>query len=392
MQLALDATSSQLWPHWEPSVSPWVVFILRNLILNLQLAMTLSETEGRTNVLEHILFSLPDLLDFENKVPSSRPVKQGASSYLQPLSGQIWLYLIDTEHPNINPWSMLLIDLTICSRTPPSASFMSSLSPREDANLLDCPKLYSIDSDLGKMLLIRLNRKLLRLKGKDMRTDELFEFKNFLMSLNTASDCLNVDTNPICMGEENRNAALRSMTRILTIFLRKKTSLHKSALNSPEMMHTNGIVIALLVFFAESFKLDTPSRVQQIVESGIVQSLYYAADCFYEMDNVYRSRETIFETTFAEAVAAVLDRIAIFLVYHSVLRPFVRNTGGFWRAYLGKLPTKIEQSKVLRNAWINVLGKADQIFGIRKGLKQTTLCHYAQVNSIQIHDVFGLPH
>ncbi|KAK1219601.1 hypothetical protein PQX77_017672 [Marasmius sp. AFHP31] len=207
---------------------------------------------------------------------------------------------------------------------------MSCLSPREDANLVDCPKLYSVDSDLEKMLLIRLDKRILRLKGKDMQADELFEFNNILMTINSVSDCLN-----------NRNVAIRSMTRILTIFLRKKTSIHKSALNlnNPEMMHAGGIVIALLVSFVELFKLDTPSW----------------------MDDLYRDREAMFETTFAEVVAAVLDRIAI------VLESIFGNVTNQDRA-VESVEKRLDQRS----------GKADRIFRIRKGLKQRTLCHHVR--------------
>ncbi|KAK1219600.1 hypothetical protein PQX77_017671 [Marasmius sp. AFHP31] len=367
MQSDIEATSSQLWSNWEPRIAKWIVFLLRKLLLTHKASQI--GTIDDTNILEYLLFSIPDLLDHENKLPSSEAVKQGSSHYLQPLTAQIWCLLVETEHSHLVAWSSLLLDLVVSPDEPFPLAYSTFSAPPNDSRTSNFPFLYPLDAHLGKMLLHKLDIRIVRLRAKDLKRHELNELKYIVMVLTTGYRCF-MGFNPILMGEDNYNAALRSMTRILSILLVKKTSLHKKPAGTPEIFEAHGIVMSLLIAFTELLPIDTSSRVQQIVGSGIVEALYHAADCYY-MDEIYSAGP---QYTFVQVASGVLDLIATFLVHYSVLRPFVRRVRSFWDCYLVGFPSRIEKSGLLKWSWTNVLSKAVELYGSREGIKQIGLC------------------
>ncbi|KAJ8091887.1 hypothetical protein PM082_024120 [Marasmius tenuissimus] len=366
MQLDIEATSLQLWNNWEPSIAKWVVFLLRKLLLTHQNS-SLGTVDG-TNNLEHLLFSIPDLLDHENELPFSEAVKHGSSLYLQPLTAQIWYLLVEIEHPHLVAWSSLLLDLVVCPNAPLPSACLAFSAPPNDSRLSNIPILYSLDAKLGEMLLQRLNNRIARLHAKDLKRYELNELKYVLMVLTTGSQCFK-GFNPILIGEDNHNTTLRLMTRILSVLLVKKAFLHKKPAGTLELLEAHEIVTSILIAFTHLLPIDTPSRIQQIVESGIVEALYYAAD--YYVDSAGR------QYTFAQTASGVLDIIATFLVHYSILRPFVRRVRKFWDCYLVGFPPRIEHSGLLKRSWTNILSKAVELYGSREGIKQRGVCDYS---------------
>ncbi|KAJ8091884.1 hypothetical protein PM082_024117 [Marasmius tenuissimus] len=104
----VHSTSFKMWPRWEPYIARWVTFFLRAVLASVHIPQV--ETDHAP--LDHIVYAIPHIFDTEDKVPSSMTAKQGAAPYLQPLISQVWIFLVDMEHPCITPWTSLLISLT----------------------------------------------------------------------------------------------------------------------------------------------------------------------------------------------------------------------------------------------------------------------------------------
>ncbi|KAK1226331.1 hypothetical protein PQX77_010695 [Marasmius sp. AFHP31] len=360
----VNATTSQIWSNWEPSIAKWILFFLRMVLTSVHVP----QEEAENTILLHIIDAIPDILNAEDKAASVTAVtKHRDAPYLQPLVAQIWLFLVDIQDPRIGPWSSLLLYLSEHTHHPhlsPSSAF------EHDRRISDIPRPYPIDAKLGKRLLVELQLKVRRLtEGKDFRAND---FRTFFLILIVGDQCFQ-GTNPICVGEENYNETLRLMGRVLAIILRKWTWLHKLPIESTQLKDAYSIATSLLFAFRDFLRVDTPSRIQQLIESGIVTSLYYAADCYYTLG---RAEATTGTDGFIEATTNLLDRIATFLSHYCVLRALIRDIHGFWRTALDNFSPGIKQSKDLRYAWSNLLGKADELYLIRWNMKQRGLCEH----------------
>ncbi|KAJ8075404.1 hypothetical protein PM082_019742 [Marasmius tenuissimus] len=355
-----NATASQIWTHWEPSVAKWIAVFLQMVLTSVHVP----REEADNTILIYIVDVIPSILDAEDKATSATvAIKKGAAPYLQPLVAQVWLFLVDTEYPLIEPWSTLLIHLTDYTRDLPSSTSSALQAPPHARRFSKIPHPYPIDAKLGKRLLVQLQLKIRRFtKGKDLGVDG---FKTFLMILVVGKQCFQ-GTNPICMGEENHNEALRLMGRILAIILRKASWLHEQPIESTQVNNAYHIATCLLNVFRQDLQIDKPSRIQSLVESGIVTSLYYTADCYYTLGMANADDET---GGFIGAAASLLDQIATFLIHHRVLRALLRNIHRFRRIALDEFSPGIKQSKVLRHAWRNLLGKADELHMLRRTTK-----------------------
>ncbi|KAL0063859.1 hypothetical protein AAF712_009212 [Marasmius tenuissimus] len=381
MQTDLDATSYGMTTHWETSVSKWVVFFLRNAIIFFQDPSTL---EIGPNVLEYFLFALPNLLNYNNESVAMRSLRNRALPYLHPLIAQIWPFLIDegseSEHPLTNSWSTLLISCTINREEPQPPP--SSVSPRNHS-LLPSITPRSLDGIvLGKKILAVLNLRIERVAIKNAgAASEIEDLKTMVLILIMGSDALQYDSdqtaNPIYIGGENYIAALRSMSRIVSILLRKRTNIHRQHIESAVLKDAYTTVSAiLLAFVTDGLGIDTPGRVQAVIESGIVQSLYYAADCFYDLSEKQVGPAKF---VFVDLAASVLDRICTFIVHHDVLRAFMRSTSGLWTFGEEDItPIRAKGSEKLRSAWDNVRGKSMMADSIRWVLKQRGICDSLQ--------------
>ncbi|KAJ8090591.1 hypothetical protein PM082_018148 [Marasmius tenuissimus] len=352
-----NATALQIWSHWESSVAKWIALFLRMVLTSVHV----SREEADNTILIHIIHAIPRILDAEDKTTVT--IKNAAAPYLQPLVAQVWLFLMDTEHPLIEPWSTLLIHLTEYTFDLPSSVSSALQAPPHAHRFSNIAHPYMIDAKLGKRLLVQLQLKIRRLiKGKDLGVDG---FEKFLMIVVVGKQCFQ-GTNPVCMGEENHNEALRLMGRVLAIILRKASWLHEQPIESTQVNKAYDIATCLLNIFRQDLQIDKPSRIQSLVESGIVTSLYYTADCYYTLGMANANNDT---GGFIGAAASLLDQIATFLIHERVLRALLRDIHRFRRTALDEFSPGIKQSEALSHAWRNILGKADEFHMLRRTTK-----------------------
>ncbi|KAJ8096212.1 hypothetical protein PM082_011341 [Marasmius tenuissimus] len=250
----------------ESAIAKWIVFFLRIVLTSVRVP----REEAENTILLHIIDVIPDVLDAEDRATSATAaIKQ------------------DLQSPRIGSSSSLLIYLSNYSHNPPLSASPFEAS-RYDRRFSNFPRPYLIDAKLGKRLLIELQLKVRRLtKSRDFRVNN---FRTFFLVL------------------------------VVGIILWKWTWLHKLPIESTELKDAYSIATCLLFAFGESLRVDTPSRIQRLVESGIVTSLYYAADCYYTLGRAEAATET---GGFIEATTNLLDRIATFLSHYCVFK------GGF---------------------------------------------------------------
>ncbi|KAJ8090632.1 hypothetical protein PM082_018189 [Marasmius tenuissimus] len=372
-------TSQKIQTCWKPRLFEWVTFFLRALL-------TSTHIETEVVFRDPIIFSLPDLLDFDNKSSHLVAVKKASSSYLQPLLSQTWIFMADTRHPHMAPWSALLTDVTVSFFSPSSAATRPFGAPPNDPRLSELPHPYQVNAALGKKLLRYLEDKFHRLEfestegGPGLGT-ELEELKLCIILLDMGSECFAdplADTrcNPICIGEDNYKTAIRLMCRILRFFLRKFTWLYQASIERHDEVRNAYLTVGcILLILVESVSANTPGRVQHMIESGIIKSLFYADNLYY----IYKLGEKGHKEQrdlFPEGAAKLLDRIAVFIVHYSVLRAWIREVHSFWRTE-GILP-RIRQSGLLEKAWNNVLGKVEKLDLVRYNLKCRGMCAYEE--------------
>ncbi|KAJ8076012.1 hypothetical protein PM082_021994 [Marasmius tenuissimus] len=164
--------------------------------------------------------------------------------------------------------------------------------------------------------------------------------------------------------------------RVLSILLRKRTRIHRYPINSGILNEAYATVTCILLGLTKgTIEIDTPTGVKEVVEARILQSLYYAADCFYDLSEVHNDNP---DFVFVKLAASVLDQIVVFIPFHSVLRPLVRSTMGFWSSHEDGLPGQINESVRLKEAWNNLLDQADDFYELRWALKHEGLCDYAK--------------
>ncbi|KAK1223623.1 hypothetical protein PQX77_013501 [Marasmius sp. AFHP31] len=359
MSKDVHGTSSKMGAFWEPHIFNWVAFFLQALL-------TSTHIETEVVFRDPIIFSLPDLLDVDNKSSSSAAVKKASSPYLRPLLSQTWIFMADTRHPHMAPWSTLLTDVTAIALSPSSAATRPFEAPPNDSRLSETPRPYQLNAALGRKLLQYLEDKFHRLefestKGGPSLGTELEELKLCIILFDMGSDCFAVQVaaercNPICIGEDNYKTAVRLMCRILRFLLRKFTWLYQVSIECHEVRNAYLTVGCILFILVESVSVNTPARVQYMIESGIVKTLFYANDLYYKLGERGPKEQ---RGLFPERAAKLLDRIAIFIVHYPVLRAWIREVHAFWRTE-GILP-RIRQSRLLEKAWNNVLGKVEKL-------------------------------
>ncbi|KAJ8089757.1 hypothetical protein PM082_018333 [Marasmius tenuissimus] len=367
----VNAATSQVRSHWEPSIARWMVFFLQLVLASVHVP----REEVDSTILPPIIDAIPKVLDNEDRaISATATTKEVAASYLKPLVAQVWVFLVDTERP-FGPWSSLLIRLCTCPSDPPSSASRAFEASPQDHRSFTITSPYHVDSKLGKQLLVQFKLRIRRLtEAKNLEVDE---FRSFLPVLILGDRCFQ-GTNPICMGEDNYSETLSSMARLLAIILRKWTWLRHQPIENTQVQLAYNIATSILVAFRESLQIDTPSRIQKLLESGILKSLYYIADVYYTLG---RNEAKAGEDGFIEAIAYLLDRIATFLPHYRVLRALIRDIHKFRRTALENLSPGIKQSLALREAWSNLLEKAAAFYEMRWKMKERGLCEHEKVFS-----------
>ncbi|KAK1220562.1 hypothetical protein PQX77_016657 [Marasmius sp. AFHP31] len=273
---------------------------------------------------------------------------------------QIWLILLEKDHVFTDSWSGLLLNFAVCDRDLPV-----SRRPAWDPTL---PLPYEIDARLGRALLGHLGARTQRLRKMD--ASGLDRFKTFLLVLTTGNHCFQ-KPNPIYLGE-NYNATLGLMARILKILLCKRESLRVHPVDHEESFGVYGIVTAILIGFDEI--LLSSVRVQHVLDSGLIRTLYFGKECYAELDKRHRMSTS---PRFRGAEIRVLNRISLFLVHPIVMRSLMRGIV-YFPDVLAELSAQTGLDAAIVDAWVNLFRKAEELFKIRYTLKLRGLCNYLE--------------
>ncbi|KAJ8091880.1 hypothetical protein PM082_024113 [Marasmius tenuissimus] len=179
---------------------------------------------------------------------------------------------------------------------------------------------------------------------------------------------------PLHVEETNSQWTLRSTIRVLTVLLHKWKSLQSTLNGSLEVLQAHG---------RRTFQ--TP-----MVESGILQALYYAQECFYIMEQS-EHRHDWEECSFITTAAMVLDHITKFIVRHEVLRPFRRVIRQLMLSDWKRLLLGIQSSPPLKRAWTNLHSKGEEIYDICCRLKiEGAMCNYKERTHVALPPGEGL--
>ncbi|KAL0064786.1 hypothetical protein AAF712_008183 [Marasmius tenuissimus] len=137
------------------------------------------------------------------------------------------------------------------------------------------------------------------------------------------------------------------------------------------MLDAYNVVVHILLVLVNMVPIDSPSRVQQLIECEIIKSPYYAADPYYALS---KFNKIVLQNTFTDLASDFLDRISIFLVYDSVLRAYIRSARNLHGPYPRNLRSGNEQSEKLIQSWKNILEKEHELCSLRLVLKERGMC------------------
>ncbi|KAJ8075288.1 hypothetical protein PM082_019624 [Marasmius tenuissimus] len=314
------STSTLILAHWDSVIYPWINFVLRQSLLS---RFEESSVSRWSSVLEYFTTVLPIL--FQAIDSDGLKSMKHASRSLQPLVLQVFLLQLDCDSPSWGMWANSLKCLALCDALDSAPSTLTQYS--------DHPFLYPVDHVLGEMLIRILDIKVTRLRK--MTCSELHNFKHLVMVLCVGSHCFQ-GKNPTTLAT-NLPKFINSLTSILVMLLRKRRTL----MGLHEL-------------------LDNPVLAQIVIHSGILDTLYFAHDWFYEIEELDTDGDSI-SGKFTESSAQILDRIATYLVYPSVARSFARYVRKFDSQIEAVLERFRPKSDTLAAAWCNVILKAQEI-------------------------------
>ncbi|KAJ8076013.1 hypothetical protein PM082_021995 [Marasmius tenuissimus] len=349
-----DTTVTQLRAHLVPVVSPWIAFFLLNAVSYYQDHPIPTETI----IFDHILFSVPPL--FFGLFPGDLKLIGHTTPTLRPLVAQVWLYLLHNQSNLLGWWSTVLHRLV--------DNFDKPGAPPQFSNVAGVPRPYRVDTDLGRTILGRLDSSIGHLRK--MNPLELTDFNMFVVvSMAVKQHFPKAVVDPLW---ENANVGwtLRSIVRILNILLRKLKPLPDQPIEGPKSEAVYRIVASALRVLPIS--LISASKIQHIVNSGIILALYHAQEYFYQMDKVHGDKAPTPKDRFLPGVSRALGLIGTFLVYPSVLRSFVRSTRKLPKAF----PRCIQESEQLNTAWMDITRKAESLQGVRHTYKLKCRCEF----------------
>ncbi|KAJ8075284.1 hypothetical protein PM082_019620 [Marasmius tenuissimus] len=290
-------TRRHLRAHWESVISPWALFLLRQLLVHEH-----SSTPGWVVTIDRLTIALP--IVFQLTTEDLKRIKHLSPS-LQPLIVQVFLLKLDKNHLWWGAWAKVLNDLVI------SDLFNSSPSP-EPSPVSGTPVIYPTDVHLGEMLTRNFNFRITDLRNQKPHFGQLRDFQVLLNLLVLAQHCFG-GIDPLKLGE-NPPRFLVSRAEALKIFVRRRTS---HPIDSTEWNLTFDIVANIL----SSIELDlcTPNMVHHVLDCGLLRVLYRVDERFYDTKRLDRRGHTM-----SEGIEEVIKQISIFLVYASVLRTFTR--------------------------------------------------------------------
>ncbi|KAK1216689.1 hypothetical protein PQX77_020682 [Marasmius sp. AFHP31] len=195
----------ELLTHWVSSVCPWIIFLLRHILIiarnkkldittdaNAPSSLSLSFKPEWINVLDYLTSSLPTTA-FGLPPSDLRAMKSSPStSSLQPLLAQIFLLKLDSSDPSWSAWASVQKDIALCGTAPATSDPSPDFSD---------PCLYPPNgAHLGGILLKELNARIPTLR--QMSTSQLRHFQVLLVALIMAADCFpdGATSTPLAIG------------------------------------------------------------------------------------------------------------------------------------------------------------------------------------------------
>ncbi|KAK1233722.1 hypothetical protein PQX77_003102 [Marasmius sp. AFHP31] len=290
-------TRRHLLAHWESVISPWILFLLRQLLVHEH-----SSAPGWVVTIDRLTVALPvvfqltkeDLIRIKHLSPS-----------LQPLIVQVFLLKFDKNHLWWGAWAKVLHDLVV------SDFFNGSPSP-EPSPISVSPVIYPTDVHLGDMVTRNFNFRITNLRTQKPHLGQFEDFHVLLKLLVMAQRWIK-GTNPLDLGE-NAPRFLASRVEALKVLLRRQKS---HLVDSAEWNLTFHIVADIIA----SVKIDlcTQNMVQRALDCGLMRMLYLVDEKFCGTRRLDRRGCTL-----SEGIEGVIKQISVFLVYASVLRSFTR--------------------------------------------------------------------
>ncbi|KAL0572621.1 hypothetical protein V5O48_009340 [Marasmius crinis-equi] len=357
-------TTNLIRTRWESHLARWVVYLLR-VALKIH---EYSSTPSWRDTFLCIAVSVPYMLEFTS---ANLAFVKRCSPELQFLLGQVWLILLDRED---DLWYSFGTAFVKVAHSPAFSPSSALTIPTRD------PKTSNTDEvridGYGKRILWHIQRRIGRLST--MEPSEL----SALRALEFAAERL-----PKCFpGAEEDHLTpdhipytISTMTQVLTTLLCKRKSLRLEPIGSASHQYCHELVVNPLELVLRL--LTNPVAIKMAVEAGILQALFFAEECYYLMDETDSVKPT---HKFADAATKVVNRIAIYLIYSSVLRPFVRTSRKLAQSR-EEVQARISRSPALNAAWNNIFDKALALNRARCAIKITlNLCHNEAVSHTQI--------
>ncbi|KAL0578269.1 hypothetical protein V5O48_003713 [Marasmius crinis-equi] len=332
--------------HWLSVFGRWTEFVLRNVIL----AQERPDNEAALENFERSVASLGVLLRFSEE---DTVLVKGASPHLQSLAVQAWYLLLNLGHPIWQTWSAMLWDLRRTDTGPPLPSHSTVLVP------------YRNDIERGQILIKHLNLLINDITSR--RTKEFDALHMFLMQLTTTKTQTALEHNPM-LSSPDVALALRAMTQLVTILLlTKRGSIREETVDKNAYCTAHDLVLMALDFIIRS--IHRQSQIRQVLEDDILTSIMHTNPRYFAFDESDHAQPVQKISHFS---SMVINQIATFLVYPTVLRQFIRSSR--------KVEVNVDSitemgARELTTAWENAIGKASSLHKFhQKVRKGETLC------------------
>ncbi|KAL0057640.1 hypothetical protein AAF712_015711 [Marasmius tenuissimus] len=330
---------SQVRTNWDSSLSPWLQFLIRELILWEEGPST---PEG-VEILEQSLAAIPIFL-LEVVLRDDNILKP-----LQSLVIRAWIKTIRDGHSSWGLWSHLSGYLTESTKR-------DSVESRGDYCEND-----QTTTGLGLVFVSHLNRTAQQVEK--MELESLDDLRCFIICHNHDRTWFDGSLSPMYCPEVG-GAAISGLVRILCGIIKRKF-VSDSDLEEKEVTHQ--LLRAALGHMVFSHVTD-PLSVEEALRTGIIKALLELP-----LTRAWDSR-------LEEVSRKIIDQVSIFLLYPTVLRRFWKSN----RKIIGSGAIEGDSKQVptgLWNCWKSLEAKAVDIRTFRQTLKSrvSPLCSYSNV-------------
>ncbi|KAL0057952.1 hypothetical protein AAF712_015392 [Marasmius tenuissimus] len=330
---------SQVRTHWDSSLSPWLQFLIRELVLWEDGPST---PEG-VEILEQSLAAIPIFL---------LEVISKDDNILKPLQSLViraWIKTIHDDHSSWGLWSHL-------------SGYLTESTKRDIVGFLGEP--YCEDdrtTRLGLLFVDHLNRTAQQVAK--MELESLDDLRCFIVCHTHDRTWFDGSLSPMYRPEV-AGAAISGLVRILS-GIRKRRFVSDSDLETKEVMHQ--LLRAVLGHMVYHHVTD-PLSIEEALQAGIIKALL-------ELPST-----RAWDSRLEEVSRKIIDQVSIFLLYPTVLRRFWKSN---WKI-IGSGPIEGDTKQVptgLWNCWKSLEAKAVDIRTFRQTLKSrvSPLCSYSNV-------------